>query len=554
MLKSYIELKEILENLLNSSESEVVEFKKAETNFDTDKLGRYFSAMSNEATLKNKQYSWIVFGVDDKTHNLINSQYKKEGNFNGIKKQIADNTTDGNTFIEVYQLIIDFNRVVMFQVPAANGTPMKWKGFSYGRDGESLSPLKEEELEQIKRTANYDWTRRIIEKAQLSDLDETAIKIARKQYKIKHQDKEIAEEIDKLSDSEFLSKAKVIIEGKITNAAMILLGKNEKDYLIEDYNPKITWKLYDEINVVDYEHFGIPFIVSVEKVREKIRNLRYRYMVGENSLFPKEVDQYDSFTLRELINNCIVHQNFTMNGPINIMEYKDRLVFVNQGSFIPKNIESVLKNDFSSPYYRNPFLANAMVNFNMIDTAGSGIKRVFNNQKIKFFPMPDYNFDKSEEVKVILYGKIIDTNYSKLLFEKTDLSLEKVLLLDKVQKNYEITKEQCTFLKKENLIEGRYPRIFVSAKIAKIIESSVNYMENKGLDNTYYKDYILDYLNNFDGSSRQDINNLIYSKLPTGLTEEEKDKRVKYLLTDLRRKSLIVNKGSLTKPKWYINK
>ena len=88
---------------------------------------------------------------------------------------------------------------------------------------------------------------------------------------------------------------------------MLLLGKNEADYLIEDYNPKITWKLYDENNVIDYEHFGIPFIISVEKVRQKIRNLRYRYMVGENTLFPNEVDQYDNFTLRELVNNCIVH-------------------------------------------------------------------------------------------------------------------------------------------------------------------------------------------------------------------------------------------------------
>ena len=84
-------------------------------------------------------------------------------------------------------------------------------------------------------------------------------------YKIKNQGKDIAAEIDELTDEEFLNKAKVTINGKITKTAMLLLGKNESDYLIEDYNPKITWKLYDENNVIDYEHFGIPFIISVEK-------------------------------------------------------------------------------------------------------------------------------------------------------------------------------------------------------------------------------------------------------------------------------------------------
>ena len=175
-------------------------------------------------------------------------------------------------------------------------------------------------------------------------------------------------------------------------------------------------------------------------------------MIGENSLFPKEVDQYDVFTLRELINNSIVHQDYRVNGPIDIMEFKDRLIISNQGYFIPKTIENVLKDGFSSPYYRNTFLATAMVNLNMIDTVGSGIRRAFNNQKIKYFPMPDYDLSEKNSVKVTLYGKIIDENYTRILFEKTDISIEKVVLLDRVQKGYSISKEQSDYLKKDNLI------------------------------------------------------------------------------------------------------
>lgn len=552
MQKSEEELIEILIELLKNPENEYIEFKKASNTFDVDKLGKYFSAMSNEATLKDKQYGWIIFGVDDKTHDILGTDYCKNNNFNNIKKQISDNTTDNISFLEVYSIIFNEKRIVMFQVPAAVGTPINWKGYPYGRIGESLVPLDTRKIEQIKATANFDWTRKIIEKATINDLDSKAIEIAREQFKIKNQGKNIANEIDSLTDIEFLNKAKLTINGKITKTAMLLLGKNENDYLIEDYTPKITWKLYDENNVIDYEHFGIPFILNVEKIRKKIRNLRYRYMVGENTLFPKEVDQYDNYTLRELINNAIVHQDYKVNGPVNVMEFKDKLIISNQGYFIPKSIENVLKDGFSSPYYRNPFLATAMVNLNMIDTVGSGIRRVFNNQKNRFFPMPDYDLSEHNSVKVTLYGKIIDENYTRILFEKTDLSIEKVILLDRVQKGYNITKEQNDYLKKDKLIEGRFPRVYISSNIAQIVDDKASYIDNKGLDNAYYKDYIINYLKEFKQATRQEINQFIYPKLPSTFSEDDKSKRVKYLLTTLRKQQVIENIGSDTKPIWIL--
>ena len=238
MLKSIEELTEILEELLKKSENECVEFKSAKTGFDTDKLGKYFSAISNEATLKNKQYGWIIFGVDDKTHELINTSFCNDNNFNFIKKQISDNTTDNITFIEIYQLVLNENRIIMFQIPATSGTPMNWKGFPYGRNADTLSPLASNKIEQIKATANYDWSRQILEKATIENLDSEAIRIARQQFKIKHKGKQIADEIDGMNDIEFLNKAKVTINSKVTKTAMLLLGKNDDDYLFEDYTPR----------------------------------------------------------------------------------------------------------------------------------------------------------------------------------------------------------------------------------------------------------------------------------------------------------------------------
>lgn len=552
MKKEIYELNIILDELLKNSENECVEFKRAKNSFDIDLLGKYFSALSNEANLKNKQYSWIIFGIDDKTHSIDGTNFYQNNNFNKVKKQISDNSTDGMSFIEIYTLEKNLKRVIMFQIPAASGAPVCWKGFAYGRVGESLTPLAPNKVEQIKATANYDWSRQILEKATISNLDPEAIKIAREQFKIKYKGKNISDEIDNLSDIDFLNKSKLTINGQITMACMLLLGKNDDDYLMNGYTPRMTWKLYDETNVIDYEHFGIPFIISEEKIKSKIRNLRYRYMVNENTLFPQEVDQYDNYILREIINNCIVHQDYKLRGNINIMEFKDKLIISNEGSFIPETVENVLKDGYSSPYYRNQFLANAMVNLNMIDTVGSGIRRVYDIQKRKFFPMPDYDLSKKNRVIVTLYGKIIDENYSKILFEKTNLDIAKVMLLDRVQKGYKITKEQSDYLKKEDLIEGRYPNIYISSKLAKITDEKDKYIYNTGLENDYYKEIIIKYIKEYGQATKKEIVNLLRDKLPDSLSLKNKINRVRYLLALLKNEGKIYNAGTKGTSCWKI--
>ena len=552
MYKNIDELNKILDELLLNTENECVEFKKAENNFDIDILGKYFSALGNEATLKNKQYSWIVFGIDDKTHKLTNTNFYSDNNFNKVKKQITDNTTDNIGFIEIYEFMRNGKRVIMFQVPAASGTPINWKGFPYGRNGESIAPLTSNKIEQIKATANYDWSRQVIEGATIDNLDRDAIRVAREQFKSKYKGKSIATEVDNLSDIDFLNKVKLTLNSKITMACMLLLGKNEDDYLMNGYTPKMTWKLYDDFNVIDYEHFGIPFIVNVENLKSKIRNLRYRYMVNDNTLFPNEVDQYDNYILRELINNCIGHQDYKLRGNINVMEYKDKLIITNEGNFIPETIENVLKDGFSSPYYRNQFLANAMVNLNMIDTVGSGIRRVYDIQKKKFFPMPDYDLSNDNRVIVTLYGKIIDEKYSKILFEKTNLDIDKVMLLDKVQKGFEITKKQSDYLRKENLIEGRYPNIYISSDIAKITGEKKDYMYNSGLENEFYMKMIIKYLENYGSASRKEIFALLNDKLPKSLDNKNKISRVRYLLDTLKKHGKIYNDAKSGGSCWKI--
>ena len=540
MYKTTEELLVILSNLLKVSENECVEFKRAKNNFDVDTLGKYFSALGNEANLKNKLYSWIIFGVDDKTHELTSTNYCIDNDFNKVKKQISDNTTDNISFIEIYTIVVNGKRVIMFQVPAASGTPINWKGFPYGRIGESLVPLSLNKIEQIKTTVNYDWSRQVLEDATIDNLDQNAIRVAREQFKVKHKGDNLVDEVDSLTDIEFLNKARLTVNNnKITMACMLLLGNSDYDYLMKGYIPRMTWKLYDDFNVIDYEHFGIPFIINIDKIKSKIRNLKYRYMINDTTLFPYEVDKYDNYILRELINNCIAHQDYRLHGNINIIEYKDRLMITNEGSFIPETIENVLKDGYSSPYYRNPFLTSAMVNLNMIDTVGSGIKRVYDIQKKKYFPMPDYDLSNPNRVIITLYGKIIDENYSRLLFERANLDISSIILLDRLQKGYPISKQQSDYLKKDNLIEGRYPNIYISSSLAKLTEKKEDYVYNSGLENEFYMELIIKYIKEYGSASRKEIISLLKDKLPNSLNENTKLSRIRYLLNLLKKEEKI---------------
>lgn len=395
------ELHRLLVELLRMpTETEWLEYKEAKTDYDFRKLGKYFSAISNESNLKGKPCGWLVFGVND-DRKIVGTQYRSNSkDLDKLKHEVALKTSGGLTFMDIHELILPEGRVLLFQIPAAiPGVPTAWEGHYYGRNGSSIVALNLQEIEQIRNQVNKDWSAQICEDATIYDLDTAAIQRARVEFIKKYP--RLADEADSWDDLTFLNKAKVTIQGKITNASIILLGKPESEHFIHPAVAKMSWILKDKDNIEqDYEHFGPPFILNTELVFSKIRNLKYRYM-PDNSLFPIEVNQYDAYVIREALHNCIAHQDYKMCGRINIVEKPDELIFTNLGSFIPKSVEEVIKNDSPPEYYRNRFLAEAMVNLNMIDTIGSGIKRMFFTQKKRFFPLPDYDLSDPTSVALI---------------------------------------------------------------------------------------------------------------------------------------------------------
>ena len=468
MIYTDSQLKEKIVRMIESFENEVVEFKEARTNYSFNDIGKYFSALSNEANLRGLQEAWLIFGIsDDKRY--VGTEFRKQGSLQSLKKEIVNGTNERLTFLEIYELTMEKCRVIAFQIPPAiRGIPTTWQGAAYAREHESVSPLPMNKVDLLRNQIGMDWSKEIVEDATIEDLDEEAINRARELFSKRQSDRKKAQEVlKKLSDIEVLNKAGITIKGKITRTALLLLGKSEAKYFFDGFIPRITWTLYNADNSVKaYEHFDIPMLMAVDKVYSRIRNVKYRYIAGQQTLFPDEVDQYEPELIKEIINNCIAHQDYRLRGKINVEEFEDRLVFINEGAFIPETIEQALEPGYKPPYYRNVFLCNAMVNLYMIDTNSMGIPMMYQIQRDKCFPLPTYDLNTINRVTVTVYGKILDKNYTQLLYSNEDLDMRTVFLLDKVQKQEVVSKESFKDLKKKGLVEGRYPNVFVSFKVA----------------------------------------------------------------------------------------
>ena len=514
----------------------MAEFKKAENNFDFDDLGKYFSALSNEANLRDKNFGWLVFGVHDKTREILGTSYKNSmKSLQRLKYDLSQHTTDRNTFRDIYELKVEGKRVLMFQIPAApRGIPMAWQGHFYARRGESLGALDMNKYEEIRsQTVNEDWSKQIVEDATIADLDEEAIKMAREGYKEHYPNQK--KEVDTWSDEVFLNKAKLTIDGRITNTAILLLGKPESLHYINHIG-EIVWRLAGKDNVGQV--FTIPFLLTTTEVMHKIRNYPFK-IFPNNSFLPGEGMKYDNEVILEALHNCIAHQNYAENARIIVIERENELEFRNSGGFYDGTYEDYITGERIPKKYRNPFLAQAMANIKMIDTEGFGIHKMFVSQKDRYLPMPDYDKSDNDTVVLTLPGTVIDENYSLLLLENSDIDLATTVLLDKVQKGKPISDEAIKMLRKKGLTEGRKPHLYVSKQIAKATNKQIEYTLKKGFNDAECQEWILKALNDHKVLSRKQINELLWNKLPIDFTDTQRINKIGNLLMRMKRDGTI---------------
>ena len=542
----------LLEHLLDiarrrkeAGETEWLEFKtnisESHSSITYEGVGKYISGISNVACLKDKAYGYLVLGIQDSTWNIVGTNLRMaEAKISNQDYELwlRKNLSPMISF-EIEEFDYNGNHIVMFIIPATNSEPVNFKGEAYLRVGSNLTKLKDfpDYIRKIYHSQN-DWSGEIIDEATFDDLDPEAIAKAREWYANKHE--HLREDMKTWDDVTFLNKARITKKGKITNTAILLLGKPESEHLISPAIARIRWILKDSNgNERDYSIETCPFVLAVSRIFSKIRNLKYRYMnPALLELVPDELETYDPFTIREALNNAIAHQDYSYHGMINVIEHEDRLIFSNVGGFIPDNIHNVLQNDAPEERYRNPFLVGAMVELKMVDTIGSGIRRMFNLQKQRFFPMPDYDFSDNK-VKLTIVSKVLDLDYAALLAKDHSLNLMEMELLSRIQMHRNLTDYEIAYLRKRKLVEGRKNALYVAKTVASNIGKKADYTKNKGLDDKYYKDLLSKFIKQHKKVSRKDVDELLLTKLPEALTEKQKITKIGHLLSALKKAGVI---------------
>lgn len=532
------------------SEAEWVEFKRHNTN--PQLIGEYLSALANEACLRSQPRGYLVFGVDDDTHDIVGTAfdpYSHKGKGNQDLLPWLSAQLSPNTGVEPCVIDHPEGRVVMFAVGPAQNQPVAFAGKAYGRTGASKVELSNHpEKQRALWIRGMDWSAEVCEGATLDDLDPDALAKAREQFQTKHPGQAAA--IANWDVQTFLNKAKLLRQGAVTNTALVLLGRSEAASLISPSVAKVSWVLKDAENrELDYEHFGPPLLLAGDRLLRRIRNLTVRALPS-GTLFPTELTQYDAWVLREALHNAIAHQDYRLRARITVVEFPDRVLITNAGDFLPGSVQTVIEQDAPQLFYRNPFLADAMVVLNLIDTQGGGIKRMFETQRRRSFPLPDYDLGQVGQVSVSIPGRILDERYTRLLMEETGLALRYVMLLDRVQKKQAITRDEHRQLKSAGLVEGRFPSIMVSGKLAKATGSAARHIRDRGFDKKYYLDLLVALIKEHGPVTRSDVDQLLLSKLPERLSEQQKQNKVRNLLQELRAQARIVNSGSRREPRW----
>lgn len=497
------------------------EMKNLKNSFSGDERDDVISYVSAIANMEGGQ---LIIGVHDETLDIVGTDLSR---FNLNAKSATWKLVEQCTNLPSEGLRIDeyttedtHKTVWIIHIPKhLPRRPVYAHKKAWQRIEDSLVEMTQDRLAAILEEPIFeakDWSAEIVPNATLNDLDELAIAKARVMFKKVHASNIPAEEVNGWSDEELLSHSGVMRDGKLTRAAIILLGKPISVFKLRPAVAEVTWTLRDEQKeVVDYEHFTVPFILTVDKILGKIRNLTMRDLPG-GTLFPETMKQYDDYTIREALHNALAHQDYTLQERIVFVENPGYLYYANGGSFIPGTLQKALATQGPQRHFRNECLCRAMVNFNMIDTVSRGIKKMFNEQRRRHFPMPDYEIDAlNREVGVKIYGNAINERYTKLLKENESLTLEDCILLDAVQKGHRISEEDAKSLFAKGLIEGSYPEIYLSETVSRSTGKLPEYVKNRGMKLQYYKDLVLALLEKSPkGVTRQEINDLLCDMLP----------------------------------------
>lgn len=209
--------------------------------------------------------------------------------------------------------------------------------------------------------------------------------------------------------------------------------------------------------------------------------------------------------------------------------------FISQGSFYDGDPDDYAVDPHMPKRYRNTTLVMAMTALNMIDHLGYGIEKMNRSQAKRYLPLPEYDLSTPGEVRLTIWGSVVDEAYTRMLMQFGNLPFDEVMALDRIQKGRPIADDMLRRLRRKRLVEGRRPHLRVAATVAEATGTKTDYLNERGQSTEYCMALINDLLRKNGPSPRSDIDDVITPFLPVGLDGRQRANRVDYLLKKMRR-------------------
>ncbi|NMH89312.1 ATP-dependent DNA helicase RecG [Flavivirga sp. Y03] len=530
-----------IEELKNLKESEdKIEFKKGERgniSYDggskTKPSDRRRCILGYVTALCNEKGGYMVIGMSDNYPHQVVGTNQNLGSIGDLEANIYRDT---GIRPKVYELFEKSKRVLVIEVPSRPvGKVFKFEDVSLMRVGEELKAMSDEVYLKILNEQDSDFSKEICRRLSISDLDLKAIEILKEKYSIKQNNPQFRT----LSNEQILSDLELLVNGKLTNAALILLGKDE---IIKKLLPQASIILeYRSLeNQIPFENRLVyiqPFFKLIDTLWNTI-NLRNGSFPIQDGAYIFNIPYFNEEVIRESLNNAITHRDYRRTSEIVIKQFPQRLDIINAGGFpIGVTLDNLLITP-STP--RNRLLADVLQKTGIVERSGQGVDKIFYNMLSEGKSEPDYSKSDFFHVTLKLSAVIKDRAFAlfidsiqKELPKHKKLSVLEIITLNKIKerlpkKNLDL--EQVNKLLDKKLIErrGKTNAIFyiLSKDYYEFTDEKTKYYNLLEPDDNEVLAKIIQFLDKEDFAKMGDFANLFEGKLSRRQVRARVDKFV----------------------------
>lgn len=412
--------------------------------------------------LCNEKGGSLVIGMEDKYPHKVVGTRQNENSTGELEANIYRDTGIRPKIYELYEDEAEKKgRVLVIDVPPRPaGTVFKFEDVPLMRVGEELKPMSDEVYLSIIQENEPDFSQQICRDATLDDLDPDALSVLKEKYARKQNNPIFLT----LSNRQILSDLQLITDEGVTNAAVILLGK--EDFIKRVYPQASVMLEYrhseSQITFDNRISYSQPFFIMIDRLWHDIDLRNGKFQIKEGP-YIFDVPYFNEEVIRESINNAITHRDYTRHSETVIKQYPQKLIITNAGGFPHGVTIDNLLTVPSTP--RNRLLADVLSKTGIVERSGQGIDKIFYRTLSEGKEAPDYSGSDAFNVELILSAIIQDKAFALFiesvqqnLAEDNKLSVFEIVVLDKIRRNEKTTALDKAVIKQlmdRNLIEKR---------------------------------------------------------------------------------------------------